>query len=254
MTEYDWHTTYTNAVETFNGSTPGSQLEQELLEQFMHSPQTIIAAINKAAAAHKTGNIHSPWGIVRKELGRISQQPHVTVQDTRSTEKTVARAEAWIRHTGLHLTETEIISHLFAPVEHTATVEFLEQYEHDTRGNPARHLYEGFLLAAIRRTREHGPEPIPDTGGPLANQDTPAMRQRMLTIWQEHQPLATQLEAEAEQRAEDWKASRTTTAPKPSPSVLTVLAGREHTRWTDRDTQEVAANPEPAAEQDPIPF
>ncbi len=267
MTEYDWHTTYTTAVETFNGSTPGAQLEQELLEQFMHSPQTVVAAIGKAAAAYKTGNIHSPWGIVRKELGRISQQPHVTAQDTRSTEKTIARAEAWIKHTGLHLTETEIIRHLFAPIEYTANVEFLAQHELDTRGNPGRHLYGPLLEAAIRRTRERGPEPIPSTGGPLADQDTPAMRQRMLAIWQDHQDQARQLEQEAEQRAQDWKASY---AQRPTPKAT--IAPRNYTRWTDTQDREgvtpappqtpagasaephTATPPEQPAKLEPIPY
>jgi hypothetical protein len=206
VTEYDWHTTYTNAVETFNGSTPGAELEQHLLETFQHSPQTVVAAIAKAAAAFKTGNIHSPWGIVRTELNRISAQPHIHVTDTRSKDHALHQAEHWIRHSGLHLDEDEIIDHLFAPQRMTAELDYLEHIEATTRKRPGRPLYDGLLKASIARTREHGPQPIPNTGGPLTDQDTPALRQRLLTTWQEQQPRARQIEADLIQDAEQWKA------------------------------------------------
>jgi hypothetical protein len=216
MTTYDWHTTYTNAVEAFAGATPGPELEQLLLETFQHSPQTVTNAIAKAANAFKTGNIHSPWGIVRKELTRISEQPHINVTDTRSKDKQLAKAEAWIKHSGLHLNEDEIIDHLFAPPRHTADLNYLENLELTTRKRPGRSLYDGLLKASIIRTREHGTQPIPNTGGTLTDQDTPALRQRLLTIWQEQQPRARQIEADLLHDAEQWKAQH-----KPKPAAPT---------------------------------
>lgn len=205
MTTYDWHTTYRDAVETFAGSTPGAELEQELLDTFQHSPQTVTQAIAKAEHLHKQGKITSPWGIVRSELHRVSNQPHLHVVDSTNSERRIAEAEAWIRHTGLMLEQHEVIDHLFAPRLTTATVEQLKQIERATRQNVGRPLYEGLLFAAIRKTENEGPQPIANGGGPLTEHDTPALRQRITRLWTELQPTADQLRAEELERAEQWK-------------------------------------------------
>lgn len=204
-TTYDWHTTYRNAVEAFAGNTPGAQLEQELLDTFQHSPQTVTQAISKAAHAYHAGRVTSPWGIVRSELHRISNQPHLEITDDRARNQAIAKAEAWIRHTGLHLDHDELITNLFTPAATTPDLAFLEQLERDTRDRPGRPLYNGLLQAAIRKTREQGPQPINDTAGPLTAYDNPVLRQRMTALWQEVRPHGLTLEQEAAERADTWK-------------------------------------------------
>jgi len=50
MTEHVWHTTYTRAVQAFDGQTPGQQLEASIIEKFEQHPQAVIDAIEKLVA------------------------------------------------------------------------------------------------------------------------------------------------------------------------------------------------------------
>jgi hypothetical protein len=209
MTEYSWALIRDQAIHTW-GTIPQGQLEADILEIFEQTPALVVATIDKTTVAYKAGRITSPWAILRLELQKAVHPDRTpTVTDTAAKERAIARAEAWIRTTGIHYpTENEIIAHLFGVETQTAPLDYLEQLEHDTIGRPGRPLYIGLLQASIRRTREHGTQTIPDTGtGILAHYRTTATRDRMTALWRELRPQGEQLEREELIRAEAWKKS-----------------------------------------------
>jgi len=154
----DWATTYEQAVTRF-GETPGRQLEAELVEVFQHSPQTVIAAIEKIGDAYAGGRVRSPWGALRAELARQGERANVVVSDNVDRDKRIQQAEQYMRAAGLYLaSEDELRDDLFG---------------------------EGGRLKAWK--------------------DDDELVSRMLELWRSLQPAAERVEAEALERAKNWK-------------------------------------------------
>ncbi len=221
MTEYNWGHLRETAIANW-GTVPQGQLEADIIEIFEQQPALVTATITKLTTSFNAGKIHSPWAILRKELQQATSPDRTpTVTDAAERDKTIAKAEQWIRNTGLHYpTENEILNHLFGIDEQTPPLEWLEAHEHKTRGNPGRPLYQGLLLATIERTRAEGPQTIPDSGkGPLAKWKTTAVRDRILELWRELRPLSIQAEADELERAEAWKSQQRAIAAKTKPTA-----------------------------------
>lgn len=210
MSEYRWAHIRETAIAKW-GTIPQGQLEADIIEIFENSPTLVIATIEKLTTAFNQGNIHSPWAVLRSDLQkRMNPQRAAIATDHNERDKAITRAEAWIRSTGIHYpTETEILNHLFGTDETTPPLEWLEQHEHDTRGNPGRPLYEGLLKATITKTRAEGPQPVPPSAGspPLAKWRTTKTRDRILELWRQHRHEGNTIDQEADERADAWKKS-----------------------------------------------
>jgi hypothetical protein len=182
VTTYDWHTLYTDAVTRFGGDTPGNQLEQQILDTFTDHPQLVVRAIDKVAAKYAAGHVQSPWGALKHEIARFTNQPHVTATDSSDRDRDIARAEQWIRSAGIHLDRaSELHDELFGELGslHTYAQITIERAGSTTDGKPI-----------WRQTKPSGDTTLVD---------------RLTALWREHRPVGEQLETEAIERAERWK-------------------------------------------------
>jgi hypothetical protein len=200
-------------VEAF-GTTPGQALHTELENLYQRHPAVTLAKAREATNAHTAGRIHSPWGFLQAELRRHDQAREQKPQAGREREDAIHRAERWIRNAGLHTTADEALAELFKPTEHTPPHAYLQQLEEETRGNPGRPTYDGLLRAAIRRTAQHGPQPVPQSAGTLNHWDEPDLRERILDLWRTLQPQAEATRQAAIDRGQAWQQVNT---PPPAP-------------------------------------
>lgn len=234
MSNHVWSDTRHKAIQAFHGETPGAELEQRVIDVFRRRPQLVIDAIAYVADQRKLGRVKkSCWGVLAAHIEHAEHTDRdVVATDESERAAAIAKAEHWIDRAGLHLpTEHELLDELFGDHPgHTPPLEFLEQLDREAHG-PGRALYGPLLAAAIRRTREHGTEPVPGPGeAPLRKFDTPELRQRMLDRWRARRPDGIQTDVDADTRARRWREQR---AARPEPAV--------------------AADPEPPADPEPEP-
>jgi hypothetical protein len=208
MTEYDWQTTRTNAIRKL-GETLGAQLEHDLIQAFKENPRHVTQIIEAVIAERDAGaTFASPWAIIRHRAQQDTEP--VIATDKTERERAIRLAEAWIRTAGLYLNDqAELLHELFGEQETTAPLETLQAIEEATRGNPGRPMYQQLLAAAIRKTKSEGPQPLPDSDpGRLHPYDTPALRARMVALWENERPRGQQAERDVITRAEGRKAIR----------------------------------------------
>lgn len=109
----DWEDLIYQTAERFGGTTPHPDTAAAIAAVYAKSPSAVIRAIDRVAQEHEDGNIRSPWGILRS---RVQQITVTTKSNARAndTEKAVARAEQWMRTTGLHYDRaTELLDELY---------------------------------------------------------------------------------------------------------------------------------------------
>lgn len=172
MTTYVWTDLRNHAIDSFNGETPGAELEQRILTVFTHHPQIVAAGIDYIAAQHAGGTIRSPWAVLAVHVEKATTPSDVTATDSRDRDKAIRNAEQWIRATGLHIDrQTELLDALY-----------------DIGGFGDK----GQTLA------------------PWAADEN--LRQRMVALWQEARPAAEQLDAELDDRLDRWRDQHTQAA------------------------------------------
>lgn len=115
-TEIIWADIYTKAVETFGGTTPGQQLEAQILFHFKAHPAATQTAIHKIGDRYVKGVIHSPWPLVLRELERDSDREHHVANIDRERDKAIHLTEIYITNAGLYIpTEDEVLDDAFGP-------------------------------------------------------------------------------------------------------------------------------------------
>lgn len=187
MTTYHWPTIRADAIARFGGDAPRAELEQRIINVFELQPQLVVLAIDKITDAYRAGQVRSPWAVVATHIERAST-PGADIQatDTNAKQKAIARAEAWIKVTGMHYDRPDEIT--------------LELFGHEAERGRLR----DYAQVDLERT---GPED--DQGGPTWQLGTPRgdtkLVERMLDLWANHRPTGMQVERDAEQRAADWK-------------------------------------------------
>lgn len=197
-----WSETRDAAIVKFAGQTPSAELEQRILEAFQRGPVAVISEIERVAAKLAAGKVASAWPILALNVAERESRPDATVSDESEQVRKVRVAETWIRMAGIYLAAAdELLAELFRAPEWTATLAELQAVEVETRGHDGRGMYGQLLEASIRRTEELGVERVPESGGMLADFDTPALRQRMLDLWERERPRAVLAEATAERVA-----------------------------------------------------
>ena len=212
MTALDWRTTRDRITETFGHQQPGAQLEYQLAGIFETDPQLLIQEADRVAVKYERGTIHSPWPILhtnlQKRLAARAQADQRKGDDTTERQQAIAAAEAWIRNAGIWLDLDQVMHELFAADELTADLDTLLGVEAQHDQHPGAYLWLPLLRAQIQRTRDHGREPIPDSGGRLTAWDTPELRARMAAIWNEQHGRADAARTAAEERARAWRKGR----------------------------------------------
>lgn len=110
MTTHSWTHTRDDAIEAFNGETPGAQLEQDILVHFTDDPEKVLRAITRIA--QQTG-ITSRWAVLRADLNR-AHQSDVVASSTKGTQRAIDNTKTWIRNAGIHYDlERDIEAELF---------------------------------------------------------------------------------------------------------------------------------------------
>jgi hypothetical protein len=113
MTDNNWQAVYDEAVDTF-GTTPGGALEAQLLDAWRDRPMQTVKLLQRIATSYRDGKIHSPWGIVKRELSNDEQRAQIVGHgSTAGRTKAVALAERYVRLAGHHLDEEELVREIF---------------------------------------------------------------------------------------------------------------------------------------------
>ena len=103
MSEYHWATIRADAIEAFDGETPGAEAESTIIEIFTNHPALVVAEIPRVAADKRDGRIRSGWAILKKRLTEAANpQANVVARDTRDRDKAIANADQWMRAAGMH--------------------------------------------------------------------------------------------------------------------------------------------------------
>jgi hypothetical protein len=198
VTEYDWTEIRTKAIRSY-GETPGRELEAELVQMFEQNPRHIQTILETVAAELQAGaSFRSPWAIARARAHTIPEPIRAT--DSSERDQAIHNAENWVRHGGLILPLEELHRALFKTADMTPTLQQLEQIEQNTRDRAGRPYYDRLIKAQLEMTRQHGPQPIPDSEGDLHPYDTPELRQRITALWESLQDKAHDIEAAAQKR------------------------------------------------------
>lgn len=115
-TEIIWRDLYDQAVQAFGGTTPGQQLETQILQHFTRHPAAVQAAIHKLADRYAQGKIHTPWPLVLTELQREDTRDHITATIDRERDQATHLAEIYITNAGLYIpTEADVLDDTFGP-------------------------------------------------------------------------------------------------------------------------------------------
>ena len=214
MTTYHWPDLRAQAIEHFNGQTPGPQLEQDIIDIFEQHPQTVAAAITRIAGRYRTGTITSPWGVLRADLQRATTSPDITATDSTDRDKSIAVAEQWIRTAGCHYDRPSEIEHeLFGDARIHPTVD--------------------------PRTGEAIVSPTDGLLTPWAHDLN--LRQRILQLWEHERPRGEQAEADHQARADRWVREQAARTPRPHPQTPSA----QEPAPPDKTTPEPEPDPEP---------
>lgn len=209
MTTYDWSTIRAKIIEITN-DTPHPHQENDIIEVFQRHPAEIFNEANRLCALYQQGTVRSVWAVLHKISQEIDSRRSISIVASPDREEKIGDARRWVRRVGyLCPSENELYATLFGGPQMTAPLDFLLKHEQETRGRPGRPMYEPLLKAVIRRTRQNGPEEIPNSEGPLYLwRDDTQLVVEMVTLWRELHPRAEQLEREAIDRATHWKNAR----------------------------------------------
>ncbi len=217
MTTLDWPSIRSTFTVLYGNQLPMQKLEAELVDIFQEHPALFTAEANRVALIYADGKIHSPWPILRRNLGeRLERNEHfeqATANDTSERDRAIRNAENYIRGAGVHLpSESELLAELFGADGLTADLDTLEQTERETRDRPGRAYYEDLLLASIANTRSNGRQTVRLSDGPLTPWDTPTIHARMVALWKQERPRGERVEAEKHEREAKRRAATETAA------------------------------------------
>jgi hypothetical protein len=101
VTEYHWAQIREQAIDAFNGETPGAQLEQDILEHFTTDPERVTRAIHRIADQHQRKPVDSCWAVLRADLKRTAQA-NVVASDVAGRNRRIENAKRWIDNAGIH--------------------------------------------------------------------------------------------------------------------------------------------------------
>ena len=105
----DWDDLVLETAERFGGTFPHPDTSQAVAEVYQRAPNSVERAIDQVADDYTAGNINSPWGILRSRVSKITADVQAKATASNSREKSLLRAEQWIRTTGIHFDRAEEI-------------------------------------------------------------------------------------------------------------------------------------------------
>lgn len=118
MTEYHWGPLRDHAIASF-GDTPGSDLEQRIIDVFVQHPQIVAALIDAVAARVKAGKVRSGWAILATECERSTTTADTRATDTTDRDRAKRNAAQRINAELLHFDrESEVVDELFGERGH----------------------------------------------------------------------------------------------------------------------------------------
>lgn len=101
-TEYVWSDLRQYANELYE-DTPGAAIEARILDVFRRHPQIVARGIDHVAEQCRKGTVHSPWAVLAVHVeGATRPLEEATASDTSDRDKTIRRAEQWLRASGKH--------------------------------------------------------------------------------------------------------------------------------------------------------
>jgi len=111
----DWQTIRNTFMRAIGGDPPGAALEDTLIQAYSEHPDAVERSFEKITLAHAAGKIHSPWGALKAEVAKAVDAARNPTHDTGKSRSTaLARAENWVRTTGIHYDrETEVEDELY---------------------------------------------------------------------------------------------------------------------------------------------
>ena len=99
----DWQTIRNTFMRAIGGDPPGAALEDTLIQAYTDHPEAVERSFEKITLAHAAGKIHSPWGALKAEVAKAVDAARNPTHDTGKSRSTaLARAENWIKTTGIH--------------------------------------------------------------------------------------------------------------------------------------------------------
>lgn len=110
---YVWSDVRDKAVRSFD-EIPNGTTENAVIEVFRDHPALVVATIEGIAERKKLGKVRSGWAVLKAEVQRVSAVEDIVVNDEGERTRALARAETWMRTTGVHLDrESEVEDELF---------------------------------------------------------------------------------------------------------------------------------------------
>jgi len=109
----DWEDLPYQTSERFGGTLPHPDTATAIQAVYLRAPAAVTRAIDRIANEYAAGEVASPWGILRHRVSQIQTTEQAATRSN-DRDKTIARAEQWLRTAGLHYDrESEIIDELF---------------------------------------------------------------------------------------------------------------------------------------------
>ena len=111
----EWEDLAYQTAERFGGTMPHPDTATAIANVYAKAPTAVQRAIDRVAADYDTGNIRSPWGVLKARVQQITADSH-QAKSGNDREKAVARAEQRIRNELLHYERAdEVLDELFGP-------------------------------------------------------------------------------------------------------------------------------------------
>ena len=112
MTQYEWGPIRNRAADQL-GDYPTGELEQTIIDHFVDDPDRVIRTIDRITKAHQKKPFDSPWAVIRADLNK-APTGDVTASPTKSRQRAIDNAKAWIRNAGLHYDRADhVLADLF---------------------------------------------------------------------------------------------------------------------------------------------
>jgi len=111
----EWEDLAYQTAERFGGTMPHPDTAAAIANVYAKAPTAVARAIDRVAADYDTGNIRSPWGVLKARVQQITADT-TQAKHGNDREKAVARAEQRIRNELLHYERAdEVLDELFGP-------------------------------------------------------------------------------------------------------------------------------------------
>lgn len=173
----EWEDLALQTAERFGGTLPHPETAAAIAAVHAKAPHAVERAIDRVAIEYEDGGIRSPWGILRSRVKQITTETAAAGR-ANDRDKTIARAEQWIRNAGLHYDRTSEI-------------------EHALFGN-----------AHLEPTPDKDGQPITSPGDTLIRNPPPHLRQKLVDLWTDLRPIGEQIEQDAIDRGLRYQQQR----------------------------------------------